>query len=354
MGKITLPYVEKNVAKGRSYYRYRRGGQRIPLPCDPGSREFADEYQRIHASFETSQDYRQNLPGSIAALIEAFKKSADYQSLKPSVRALYLRQLDTIGLKLGTFQAKAMTRKVALEWRDMLAETPAKANNLMAAISRLYAFGIDRGFTSYNPVTNIKKLKIGEWRPWKPDEIKTFQAHAPEEMRLAMDLALYTGQRLSDVIKMRWNQITDGGIEVTQQKTGEKVWIPLHKNLLATLRKIKTKKSITILTSATGKPYKADYLKHEFKEALRKAGLPDDLVFHGLRKTAAMMLAEAGCTTEQIKSITGHRTDQMAAYYSKQANQKVLARAAIDKFEAKMPNRKKPNCPTREHKKNDK
>ncbi len=43
------------------------------------------------------------------------------------------------------------------------------------------------------------------------------------------------------------------------------------------------------------------------------------------------MLAEAGCTTEQIKSITGHRTDQMAAYYSKHANQKVLAMAAIDK-----------------------
>jgi integrase len=74
--------------------------------------------------------------------------------------------------------------------------------------------------------------------------------------------------------------------------------------------------------------------------------LPDDLVFHGLRKTAAVMLTEAGCTTEQVKAITGHRTDDMAAYYAKQANQGVLAKAAMEKLEAKLPNRRPRNCPT--------
>jgi hypothetical protein len=34
----------------------------------------------------------------------------------------------------------------------------------------------------------------------------------------------------------------------------------------------------------------------------------------------ALRFAEAGCTTEQIKSFTGHRTDDMAAYYARQAN----------------------------------
>jgi len=93
------------------------------------------------------------------------------------------------------------------------------------------------------------------------------------------------------------------------------------------------RKAETVLTSATGQPFKADHFKHQFKDATRKAGLLDDLVFHGLRKTAAVRLAEAGCTTEQIKSITGHRTDDMAAYYARQANQRVLAKAAMGKFE---------------------
>ncbi len=87
------------------------------------------------------------------------------------------------------------------------------------------------------------------------------------------------------------------------------------------------------MTSVTGQPFKTDHFKHQFKAAIRKGGLPDDLVFHGLRKTAAVRLAEAGCTTEQIKAITGHKTDDMVAYCAKQANQKVLAKAAMGKFE---------------------
>ncbi len=333
MGIVDLPYVERNKAKGRIYYRYRRGGLRFPLPPDPSTKEFMEAYRRIHDGFENEKDASFIAPDSIAAMIETFKRSSEYALLKPSVREIYLYNLDLIAVKLGRFPAKSLTRRVVLEWRDGFVNMPAKANNLMATISRLYSFGIDRGLVAVNPVANMKKMKIGEWRPWTHEEVEAFRASAPKQMRLALDLALYTGQRLSDVIKMRWNQIKDGGIEVTQQKTGTKVWIPLHRNLRATLDEVADKTAVMILTSATGIPYKADYLKHKFKEAVRAAKLPDDLVFHGLRKTAAVMLAEAGCTTEQIKAITGHRTDQMAAYYSKQANQKVLAMAAIDKFE---------------------
>jgi integrase len=151
---------------------------------------------------------------------------------------------------------------------------------------------------------------------------------------------------------MRWNHIEDGGILVTQQKTGERVWIPIHKNLRAAIDVAKAEKkrddaarkaegksarpdAMTILTAARGLPFTAENLKHKFKDAVRAAGLPEDLVFHGLRKAAAVMMAEAGCTTEQIKSITGHRTDDMAAYYARQANQKVLAKAAVRKLERK-------------------
>jgi len=59
---------------------------------------------------------------------------------------------------------------------------------------------------------------------------------------------------------------------------------------------------------------------------------------HGLRKTAAVRQAEATCPTERLKSITGHRTDQMAAHYAKGANQRLRANPAIRRLEEKMPN----------------
>jgi integrase len=335
MGTVKLPYVERNVAKGRIYYRYRRDGLRIPLPCDPMSHEFMEAYQRTHKSFENGNVTPRAAPGTIGALVEAFKKSAEFTCLKPRVRMLYLSNLDLIVDRLGKFPAQKLTRRVVLEWQDSLSETPAKANNLIKSLSRIYSFGINRGMVTQNPATGVKKLKIGEWRPWTLDEVGKFKEKAPAAMRLAFHLGLFTGQRLGDVIKMRWDQIHDDGIEVTQEKTGEKIWVPLHQELKAVLDDMKAdaKADTAILLTPSGEPYKADHFKHSFKDAMRQVGLPDGCVFHGLRKTAAVMLAEAGCSTEQIKAITGHRTDQMVSYYAKRANQKILARAAMKKLE---------------------
>jgi hypothetical protein len=45
------------------------------------------------------------------------------------------------------------------------------------------------------------------------------------------------------------------------------------------------------------------------------------------------VIAEAGCTTDEIKSITGHVTGSMVDKYAKSANQKRQASAAISKLE---------------------
>ena len=56
-------------------------------------------------------------------------------------------------------------------------------------------------------------------------------------------------------------------------------------------------------------------------------------MLHGLRKTAARKIAEAGATEEQIRAVTGHTTSRMVAHYTKGANQRKLAKGAILKLE---------------------
>jgi integrase len=68
-----------------------------------------------------------------------------------------------------------------------------------------------------------------------------------------------------------------------------------------------------------------------FADAIDATKLPDDCVLHGLRKTAAQRLADAGCTTEEIKAVTGHTTNRMVDRYVKTANNKKRASAAIEK-----------------------
>jgi len=73
-------------------------------------------------------------------------------------------------------------------------------------------------------------------------------------------------------------------------------------------------------------------------DKISRAGLPDRCVTHGLRKAAARRLAEAGCTANEIASITGHATLQEVSRYTKAAEQRVLAQAAIERLRTRNPN----------------
>ena len=59
----------------------------------------------------------------------------------------------------------------------------------------------------------------------------------------------------------------------------------------------------------------------------------DGLQFHGIRKVAAARLAEAGCSAFEIMAITGHASLKEVERYTKQAQQRGMASAAILKLE---------------------
>jgi hypothetical protein len=56
------------------------------------------------------------------------------------------------------------------------------------------------------------------------------------------------------------------------------------------------------------------------------------MVFHGLRKSAVVLLLEAGATDAEAAAITG-QSREMVAHYSRQVCQRKLAAAAILKWE---------------------
>jgi integrase len=165
----------------------------------------------------------------------------------------------------------------------------------------------------------IKKFAEGEFHTWTDDEIADFEKKWPigTRERKAFALLLYTGQRASDVAKMSATDIEDGGIWVVQQKTKAKLLIPVHPDLLKT---------------AYGEPFTSKGFSNFMADKIGAAGLPERCVTHGLRKAAARRLAEAGCSANEIAAVTGHVTLEEVARYTKAAEQKKLARAAIERL----------------------
>jgi integrase len=83
------------------------------------------------------------------------------------------------------------------------------------------------------------------------------------------------------------------------------VAVPISAALAAELALVKRAGVQVIVAESTGRPYRPDHFRHEWREATKRAGL-DGLQFLDLRRSAVVRLAEAGCEVGEIASWTGH------------------------------------------------
>jgi integrase len=130
---------------------------------------------------------------------------------------------------------------------------------------------------------------------------------------------------------MKWSDFDGDSIEVRQQKTDELLSIPCHKDLRAELENM-PRIADTILVGERGATLTGSSLSVMVRRQLREMGV-DGYAIHGLRKNAAVALADAGCAPHEIAAITGHRTLGMVAHYAKRHDQRLAARSARDKLE---------------------
>lgn len=334
-----MRFAMKYVNKAKCCYYYRRNGKNWGrLPGEPGSIEFAMEYERINATFFRPGS-APSVPGTFAHMVESYLCSAEFsRNLKPKTQAAYRYDLDLLRRAFGPFRPDQIEIKHVLHFRDKMAETPGKANVLIRTMRVVYKWGFGRGLCKSNPAdlkaANVKALKLGEHKPWTPEALQTFREKAQAHLMLAMELGLWLGQRQGDLIRICWSDIRNGMLRVVQEKTGKELWLPIAQSLADALSAA-PKSAMTVLVNSRGVPWRTtNSLAQAFGNELNAIGL-GEFVFHGLRKTTAVALAEAGCSTKQIAAVTGH-SDQMVAHYSKMADRAQLAKGAMVKLEQKM------------------
>ena len=87
-----------------------------------------------------------------------------------------------------------------------------------------------------------------------------------------------------------------------------------------------------ILQTAVQRPFSSKGVGNFMAARIGKAGLPDRCVTHGLRKAAARRLAGPDCSANEIASITGNASLEEVARYTRAAEQRKLARSAMDRL----------------------
>jgi integrase len=149
-------------------------------------------------------------------------------------------------------------------------------------------------------------------------------------------MAANTGQRGSDLVKMRWSDIeeVDGrpGINVKQMKTGLELWVPFTAALQAAISTWERRPGF-ILLKEDSHPFTRQQLSDQWLRQrdntavlapLKAAGL----VMHGLRGTAVVRLRRAGATIPQISDMVG-MSAQMVTRYCRYSIQRENALAAV-------------------------
>ena len=212
------------------------------------------------------------------------------------------------------------------------ASTPEAANNLLKVLRVMLSYAVDQDLIESNPARGVKKYSSQSegFHSWSEEEIARFEARHEigSRARLALALLVYTAQRRGDVVRMGHQHVNGDSLAVRQEKTGTTLMIPMHPELAGAIVSV-PRTNMTFLMTEKGAPFTSAGFGNWFRERCDEAGL-SHCSAHGLRKAAAARLANAGCSSDQIKAITGHRTRAELDRYTRAADQQRLARQAIN------------------------
>ena len=325
--------VLKTLADGaQAVYRYAwRGGPR--LEGEPGTPDFMASY---NAALEKR---RTPVAGVFFTLISEYRASSEYLGLRASTRHDYARYLKLIEAEFGDTPLEALAdqriRGDFKAWRDKMAATPRAADLAWSVLARVLSVAKDRGRIDLNPCERGGRLYKADRADllWTDDMIAAAVSSFPKALRWALMLALWTGQRQGDLLRLPWSAYQGGKIRMRQSKTGARVAIPVGLPLRLELEGI-PRLSPVLLTSSRGTPWTGDGFRSSWGKACDSIGVTG-VTFHDLRGSAVTRLAEAGATVPEIASITGHSLDDVNAildsHYLSHTN--ALAESAIHKLE---------------------
>lgn len=327
--------VRKTLASGEvaTYHYAWRGGPR--LLSKPNTPEFVAEFA------ERVAERRRPRAGTFFSLISEYKQASEFMRLGDRTRKDYLRYLGAIEQEFGSVPIKALSdarmRGDFKQWRDKMADTPRSADLAWTILARVLSVAKDRGKIDVNVCERGGRLYSADRTDaiWTDDMIATVREKFPAHLRHVFMLALYTGQRQGDLLRMPWTAYKDGRIRLRQSKRGRRVSIPVAAALKAEIELI-PKRHVVMLTSSDKRPWTSDGFRASWSAACKKQGI-SGVTFHDIRGSAVTKLAEAGCTVPEIATITGHSQNDvnaiLDAHYLSRTD--ALANSAIRKLERK-------------------
>jgi integrase len=276
--------------------------------------------------------------GTVANLVYRYKASADFARLREATKRDYRRWLDEVQETFGRrsleeVEARAFSAEI-FAWRDKRAYSPRQADYGVQVFKMLLSWACRRGLIDINRAAHVDKLYRLNRRAnsWSEAQIEAFLAAASPNLQLALMLALETGQRQGDVVRLEWSDIQDGVLHLKQSKTGAIVAVPISPVLQAHLDAAPGEHRGPILRSETGRLWgnPGCALRSAWQNVCKRAGI-QGVTFHDLRGTFVTRRLSEGWTPTEVAMCTGHTLRDLASL-DVYADRKVIARRTAERL----------------------
>lgn len=325
MKRVLPPFVYAVEAKGKTYHYFRKDGANVRV--DPSAPDFWTTYADLKQA-------RAPVPKTVTfgGLIASYEKSARFKRLADRTKADYGKVLAFIKDRFRGKNPANLRRVHVVQLQE--ANEGRFAQYLVQVMNVLMEHAIDIGWRDDNPAKGVTLKPIEKRKPhepWTDEAIATFRGGVVGLPHLIFEIGLGTVQRPDDWTRFDWEHFDGKAIHMRQGKTGAELVIPCPAPLLAALEanrpKVMNINGCTpILT--TGKKRMTYRRMAEIMLAERKRLGLSQYDLHALRYRGVMDLAWAGCTDEEIASISGHKSMSMVKKYAGIARQIMRARQA--------------------------
>lgn len=295
----------RRLASGKVLYYYQAAGKKIPL----GSNLLAakQEWARHEAGPRTLFPDISKLYRAAALPTLAFDTKKHYEGA--------LKRLDAYLEKVSLEQIEPKHVK------DYLRRRSSKGAGMFERriLSALFNWARENGYTKAANPCHGMKFSQAERKAFKytgkrgryvtDAEFDHVYSRAPWLLQDAMDLALLTGQRPSDLFRATRQDIRDGVLWIEQGKTGAKVGIKVQGAIASAIERAQKRsrriQSVYLIADAKGQPLNVKRLNGLFVKARGEA----DWQFRDLRAKAA----SDSPNLKKAQLLLGHATEATTA-----------------------------------------
>lgn len=308
-------------------YRDRKNGAYYMLVPAPGGkrtrRTYGDDLHRMLDDWARSWGASQRLGDTVGAALDLYVAKLATRRHKGEIEASteqdYRKHIATVRQVFGKVRLQDVDGPMLENWKEIRGDiSPTQFNHERTVLMGAFKVAIAKGMIDRNPVRHLETKKLAPREIYvQTADAELVLKHANRAVQAAAMLAVSTGMRQGDILRLRRSAFSEAGLTYLPNKTKKSKKVPLELPWSPGIRlacELAARKVVSLdgywLTRRDGKPYSSSGFRSMWNRALVKARKErEDLprfTFHDLRGKAGSDAANHALLGIDSKTFNKH------------------------------------------------